>query len=206
MVEWDWGAIATLGGASVAYFALASQRALMRKGNTLQQIASMETDRDYLQARARYAKLERHELKIMDLVARKVSLEQREAAEAERQRDQAEDKGHADRAKALADERAELVADAMAVTTTLNAFEMIAVGIRHGVYDYATWRIWAKTSTIATWQNSKPYIMHFRTTDVRYSRLFVELEALADWLDEDSHENKRKKPPMYVRWVNWLPL
>lgn len=78
--------------------------------------------------------------------------------------------------------------EAAALRSILNDYELIAIGIRHGIIDELFYRRWARAGLISDWQQIEPFIAAVRRVTGN-PRVFQEFEALARrWTDEMRHD------------------
>jgi hypothetical protein len=80
-----------------------------------------------------------------------------------------------------------------AVTTRLNEFELISIGIQRGIIDIELYMLWYKTGTVRAWHDAQPFIAELRNRTGKRS-LFYEFEHMVGWIE------KNERPPRSYWW------
>lgn len=80
-----------------------------------------------------------------------------------------------------------------AIRLILNDFELVAVGIQHGIIDFEFYRRYCHGTIIRYWQKSAPFI-HALRERVGSQTIYSEFEQLYDWV------NTNKKPKRNIIW------
>lgn len=80
-----------------------------------------------------------------------------------------------------------------AIRLILNDFELVAVGIQHGIIDFEFYRRYCHGTIIRYWQKSAPFV-HALRERVGSQTIYSEFETLHDWV------NKNKKPRRSIVW------
>jgi len=83
------------------------------------------------------------------------------------------------------------------IRTTLNEYELLAVGIQFGIVDYPLYERWGKSSTIRFWKSAAPFIVALRER-AENQMLYHEFEQLVGWL---KGEKKRPKRNIWFRKI-----
>lgn len=75
-------------------------------------------------------------------------------------------------------------ADASAIRSILNDYEITALGIKRGILDETIFRLWVKTVFLNDCDKLRPFIAEIR---LRSPRVYVELEELAEkWVKQQA--------------------
>jgi hypothetical protein len=83
--------------------------------------------------------------------------------------------------------------DGKNVRNTLNDYELIAVGIRHGILDEEIYKSWFKSSLIKDYISADSYISEVRRQESNPD-IFCEFEALAlRWGAKDGYKVRRRR-------------
>jgi len=77
-----------------------------------------------------------------------------------------------------------------AISTRLNEFELIAIGIQRGIIDFELYRRWYKSGTIRAWRDAEGFINGIRNR-FNNQMLFHELQEMVRWFEEDDHPPRR---------------
>lgn len=83
--------------------------------------------------------------------------------------------------------------EARAIRLYLNSFELISLGIQSRIIDYKIYRRWNRSTVLATWAASAPYVSELRKRTGR-AMLFHEFEELARDFDDLKRPKRRFGP------------
>ena len=84
-------------------------------------------------------------------------------------------------------------AEYQSITTRLNEFELISIGIQRGCIDFELYARWYKTGTVREWRDAQAFITALRT---RFDNqlIFHEFQEMVRWFQTDT------EPPRRGRW------
>ena len=77
------------------------------------------------------------------------------------------------------------------IVLTLNFFELVSIGIQHGIIDYELFKMWNKTTVIQYWGYASPFASALRSR-LGNDLIFHEFEAMANWFKSASMPPKRR--------------
>lgn len=81
------------------------------------------------------------------------------------------------------------------ITTRLNEFELISIGIQRGCIDFELYARWYKSGTVREWDDSKDFIEALRK---RYNKMFFyEFQEMVRWMRDDV------SPPRRSWWLGY---
>jgi hypothetical protein len=100
---------------------------------------------------------------------------------------------HPDKMGELASPKPEQIEDFQYVTTHLNEFELISIGIQRGIIDFELYKLWFKSGTVTAWYEAEPFVKKLRTKH-NNTMLFNEFQQMVAWFEKDSR-------PARSRWL-----
>jgi Domain of unknown function (DUF4760) len=80
------------------------------------------------------------------------------------------------------------------IITTLNQYEIVAIGVQRGIFDDTTYRRWHRSGVVRSWEAAAPFILARRRISGN-DALWHEFEEMARWY--------RGAPPMPHRRFIW---
>ena len=69
------------------------------------------------------------------------------------------------------------------IRTVLNEYELIAIGIQHGIVDFAIYKKWHASGVLKYWEYAHPFIAQLRSR-TQNKTLFHEFEQMVKWLEK----------------------
>jgi hypothetical protein len=178
-----------LSAAVFAYLSMRSQRATSRLSKTFETINEDLWDEDVLKARQIYALIKK------EIRAKKISIATYcyvgDSVESPGQGVSPPDNAAlTPEAKTLRDER---LKQEIALTTILNDFENLALGVRHNILDEDYLYRWMRGSLLIDWDELSPLVTAYRHLRGRPVEIYVEFEGLAAaWGKNRSYRTGRK--------------
>src|SRR5215470_650311 len=94
--------------------------------------------------------------------------------------------------EALAAPGQEETVEFQAVTTRLNEFELISIGIQRGIIDFELYKRWFRSGTIRAWYDAEPFIKALRKRH-NNQMLFHEFHVMVEWFEKNDR-------PARSRW------
>jgi hypothetical protein len=85
----------------------------------------------------------------------------------------------------------EQTAEYQAITTRLNEFELISIGIQRGCIDFELWSRWYKSGTIREWKDSEAFIKSLRERFDNNQMIFHEFQEMVRWYQTDAPPPRR---------------
>jgi hypothetical protein len=82
--------------------------------------------------------------------------------------------------------------NAQAINAVLNIYELMSVGIQHGIFEYRLIHQWQKSTILRYWDAAHPYVVALRQR-VGKPSIWCEFEKMADWVSG-------KKNPFFALW------
>lgn len=73
--------------------------------------------------------------------------------------------------------------DATQIALVLNQFELIAIGVQKGVFDFTIYKRWNKSTVLRYWNHAAPFV-HALRARIGNDGLYHEFEQMAWWLKE----------------------
>lgn len=95
-----------------------------------------------------------------------------------------------------ADKASEGTAEAQAINNVLNTYELLSVGIQHGIYEYRLIEQWQRSTISRYWDAAHPYVVALRKR-VNKPAIWCEFEKLNDWV------TKKKNPFLALWWTGF---
>jgi hypothetical protein len=141
--------------ASIALWAIYSQRIVSRRRGTLEYLSSILNDHDYIKAHKIFVTIANSEM-LPDFVDRDIS--------------------NIDVQK-LNLTKEELLEAHSSIDLVMNNFELISIGLQRGVLDYMVIRHYMRTIIVTHWIAAQPYILKLQVNP-KYGEVFVEFRLL----------------------------
>ncbi|HEY1224707.1 MAG TPA: DUF4760 domain-containing protein [Brevundimonas sp.] len=95
-----------------------------------------------------------------------------------------------------ADKDSEGTAEAQSINNVLNTYELLAVGIQHGIYEYRLIEQWQRSTINKYWEEAHSYVVALRKR-VGTPTIWCEFEKLNDWV------TKKKSPFLALWWTGF---
>jgi hypothetical protein len=80
-----------------------------------------------------------------------------------------------------------------AITTRLNEFELISIGIQRGIIDFELYRRWYKAGTVRAWRDAEPFVKALRAR-LNNDAIYHEFHQMVLWFE------KNERPPNRSWW------
>jgi hypothetical protein len=80
----------------------------------------------------------------------------------------------------------------LAIVRVLNNFELIAISIKQGVFDYKIFKLWHGGTIIVYWHRSNPFVKHLRLR-LKSEFMFNEFEEMALRMEKGRKSTRNRR-------------